>query len=1820
KVNSQLCFSIHTSAQTVFFCVCVCLCSLLPPGHGGGHPCPEIEQHEPKPRGGWDHHQGACSQVSSSSLTHKHPKARENFPSSPPFSSLLFFFCCSQVFFHTPSRQCLPPPGTETVRCSASQVKVRGALLGSTPSAPINRQLLSVTLPLEPKPVVLNALLDTGAADNFVDQELANQLRLPTTELEHTTSVTSVDGRPRQPYPIRRQTQLLRMSVEENHETIRFLVISAPSSPLILGHSWFRQHNPHISWSAGRLLHWGPQCNSHRHHAPEMDSAPPPDTAPPRTKDIPTHYRDLLHVFDKNWAAALPPHHPYDMEILLQPGTTPPRGRLLSLAPSETRAMEDYVAEALAQGFIRPSTSPGAASFFFVKKEDGGLRPCIDYRGLNRITIWDRHPRPLVSTALDSISQAHFSTKLDLRRAYNLVKIKEGDEWKTAFITPTGHWEYLVMPLTALQSSRGSLTRFSETCWVARYSRISTTFLSTPRPRQTMYSMYGPSSPDSSRTDYTANQRSVPFTKHPSVLSRQGLRVREEPEMGETGVVKKTEKDSLEDGLDTTPKCRLHPPKVLQNLIAFTASKVASSEARGELVDSLQKQHEQECTTRGKMFQQGGELSATHASNPHVSSADTGEDSDDILVQRPYLCRRCGKIFQNLWSYVGHLKEHTQYSCLICGQLFSQKNKLSRHMRVHAIHKPFGLQAAQWTEFLSCPICYNEFDSRSHQPISLGCSHTVCKTCLHKLHRKACPFDQTPISTDIDLLPVNCALLQLVGALVPDVPPVSLSSATDVEHYEVCRLCVEELALYLKPISSAKAVANLTPSMLSRPMQRKLVTLVNCQLVEEEGRVRAVRAARSLGERTVTELILQHQNPQQLSANLWAAVRARGCQFLGPAMQEDALKLVLLALEDGSALSRKVLVLFVVQKLEARFPQASKTSIGHVVQLLYRASCFKVTKRDEDSSLMQLKEEFRTYEALRREHDAQTVHIAMEAGLRISPEQWSSLLYGDLVHKSHMQSIIDKLQSPESFAKSVQELTIVLQRTGDPANLTSLRPHLELLANIDHNPDAPVPSWAELESVMQAVKLVVHGLVEFMQNFSKKSHDTPQPQVNSKYKTSMCRDLRQQGGCPRGTNCTFAHTQDELEKFRLKNKKSSSSVVRAFPSAGKGISDPTESSAAMTEGVAGLSHPQLIPRGSSSTIEEGKRALSNGTSGINGSNGLSGTNRNTSGSTEQKPISPARPPVSLSSGPPPFGAAPAGADGTAPVPRHGQFILSSPHPPQVSELYYQESHPAYDTAHYQPTCSYYQSTLHPSHKPCMARFLRSANVSESSLPPSAGYSYPTEPQMPHLPSSSSSGYPAPPHRDRIGAPAFHPHPGQPQYGPLTPAHGVYAPLYDSRRVWRPQLYHREDARSNSLPPEVLRSSVYQPPLRERFNSLDNYCSGAEHHAALHRDFGRVPLGYEGLYKRKQDQWTSIHHHHNPSRPSQSSPIFTDFGAEHVESSGGQCMGCRIRNEESLAHYSPWSYGSTGSSLSPFEPEALTHTSAHSCSKHPELDGTEGEAVSRKQWLHTLDNYRRLKEEDPIIPFSEAPIISKWGAISRASRTAYHNTDPVQATSCQGGANTTPINFKDYNHHLDHGDYRWGSRGSDSSSHSSFLESEHLCTSELDGRRTSISGEKIVSDLQVRHPTFSQDRNQAGGEQDPDRDIELELSALDLEDSDQHETNLEESLNLHSPPSQDASHLLPPPCSSPLCSSPVDEHSKTQRLTTEKVDPHLLKKMAFRKSMSPGGLASGGLGIGKLVLRTGPPQLGNASNRVCSETPGTEMLLSGSSEDTKSDLH
>ncbi|KAK3539534.1 hypothetical protein QTP70_010070 [Hemibagrus guttatus] len=101
---------------------------------------------------------------------------------------------------------------------------------------------------------------------------------------------------------------------------------------------------------------------------------------------IPREYQSLREAFSKKRASHLPPNCPCDCAIDLLPQSSPPKGKMFPLLIPESTAMEEYIEEALAAGYIRPSTSPAAASFFFVGKKDGGLRPCINYHGLNDIT------------------------------------------------------------------------------------------------------------------------------------------------------------------------------------------------------------------------------------------------------------------------------------------------------------------------------------------------------------------------------------------------------------------------------------------------------------------------------------------------------------------------------------------------------------------------------------------------------------------------------------------------------------------------------------------------------------------------------------------------------------------------------------------------------------------------------------------------------------------------------------------------------------------------------------------------------------------------------------------------------------------------------------------------------------------------------------------------------------------------------------------------------------------------------------------------------------------------------------------------------------------------------------------------------------------------------------------------------------------------------------------------------------------------------------------------------------------------------------------
>jgi hypothetical protein len=161
---------------------------------------------------------------------------------------------------------------------------------------------------------------------------------------------------------------------------------------------------------------------------------------------IPKKYQEYADVFDKVKASVLPKHRPYDCPIDLQPGQEPPWGPIYNLSPTELEVLREYIEENLAHGFIRHSKSPAGAPIFFVKKKDGSLRLVVDYRGLNKVTIRNRYALPLISSLLERIGGAKHFTKIDLRGAYNLVRIRPGDEWKTAFRTRYGHFEYTVMP------------------------------------------------------------------------------------------------------------------------------------------------------------------------------------------------------------------------------------------------------------------------------------------------------------------------------------------------------------------------------------------------------------------------------------------------------------------------------------------------------------------------------------------------------------------------------------------------------------------------------------------------------------------------------------------------------------------------------------------------------------------------------------------------------------------------------------------------------------------------------------------------------------------------------------------------------------------------------------------------------------------------------------------------------------------------------------------------------------------------------------------------------------------------------------------------------------------------------------------------------------------------------------------------------------------------------------------------------------------------------------------------------------------------------
>jgi hypothetical protein len=143
---------------------------------------------------------------------------------------------------------------------------------------------------------------------------------------------------------------------------------------------------------------------------------------------IPPDYADFVNVGSEEDAKGLAEHSSHDLPIQLVPDTHPPHQPLYNLSATELEVLRKYLAEYIARGWIRRSKSPAGALILFVKKKDSSIRLCVDYRGLNKITIKNRHPLPLISESLERLAQAKFYTKLDMREAYHRIRIREGDK------------------------------------------------------------------------------------------------------------------------------------------------------------------------------------------------------------------------------------------------------------------------------------------------------------------------------------------------------------------------------------------------------------------------------------------------------------------------------------------------------------------------------------------------------------------------------------------------------------------------------------------------------------------------------------------------------------------------------------------------------------------------------------------------------------------------------------------------------------------------------------------------------------------------------------------------------------------------------------------------------------------------------------------------------------------------------------------------------------------------------------------------------------------------------------------------------------------------------------------------------------------------------------------------------------------------------------------------------------------------------------------------------------------------------------------------
>ncbi|KAL0537454.1 hypothetical protein IC582_026432 [Cucumis melo] len=307
-------------------------------------------------------------------------------------------------------------------------------------------------------------LFDSGSSHSFISSTFVLHARLEVEPLHHVLSVSTPSGGC---MLSKERVKACQIEIAGHVIEVTLIVLDMLDFDVILGMDWLAANHASIDCSRKEVTFNPPSMASFKFKGGGSKSLPQVISAiraskllsqgtwgilasvvDTREADVSLSsepvVRDYPDVFPEE-LPGLPPHREVEFAIELEPGTVPISRAPYRMAPTELKELKVQLQELLDKGFIRPSVSPWGAPVLFVKKKDGSMRLCIDYRELNKVTVKNRYPLPRIDDLFDQLQGATVLSKIDLRSGYHQLRIKDEDVPKTAFRSRYGHYEFIVM-------------------------------------------------------------------------------------------------------------------------------------------------------------------------------------------------------------------------------------------------------------------------------------------------------------------------------------------------------------------------------------------------------------------------------------------------------------------------------------------------------------------------------------------------------------------------------------------------------------------------------------------------------------------------------------------------------------------------------------------------------------------------------------------------------------------------------------------------------------------------------------------------------------------------------------------------------------------------------------------------------------------------------------------------------------------------------------------------------------------------------------------------------------------------------------------------------------------------------------------------------------------------------------------------------------------------------------------------------------------------------------------------------------------------------